>query len=149
MVIAGGFRSDLYYRLNVYTISLPRLHERPGDLPLLAEHFLRRFSQELGKNMHSLAPQALELLAGYSWPGNVRELQSVLKKAILHASGPVLLAEFLPEPVREDAPHMAPDAPSGGGSEFPCLDHYIQERFGRGRPISMLKFRLSWTESCS
>jgi len=129
---ASGFRSDLYYRLNVYTISLPRLRDRPGDLPLLAEHFLGRFSQELGKDLRSIAPEALESLSRYSWPGNVRELQSVLKKAILHASGSVLLAEFLPEPVREDATRLPPDAPFGGRTEFLHLDRYIQERLRAG-----------------
>jgi two-component system nitrogen regulation response regulator GlnG len=132
MVAAGGFRSDLYYRLNVYTISLPRLRERPGDLPLLAEHFLCRFGHELRKDIRSIAPEALELLASYSWPGNVRELQSVLKKAILHASGPVLAAEFLPEPVREDAARLPPDIPSGARTEFFYLDRYIQERLRAG-----------------
>ena len=132
MVAAGGFRSDLYYRLNVYTISLPRLRDRPGDLPVLAEHFLRRFCQELGKDIRSIAPAAVELLTSYSWPGNVRELQSVLKKAILHASGSVLLAEFLPEPVREDTIPLPPDTPSGGRTEFLYLDRYIQERLRAG-----------------
>ncbi len=132
MAAAGGFRNDLYYRLNVYTISLPRLCERPGDLPLLAEHFLRRFGRELGKDLHSIEPKALESLASYSWPGNVRELQSVLKKAILHASGCTLLAEFLPEPVRADAAELPPDNSSGGRAEFPDPAHHIQDRLRAG-----------------
>ena len=132
MVVAGEFRGDLYYRLNVFTINLPRLRERPGDLPVLAEHFLRRFSRGLGKDIRNIAPEALELLASYSWPGNVRELQSVLKKAILYASGPILVAEFLPEPVRSDAACLTRDAPSGGRTEFLYLDRYIQRRFPQG-----------------
>jgi transcriptional regulator with GAF, ATPase, and Fis domain len=132
MVAAGGFRSDLYYRLNVYAIKLPPLRERPGDLPLLAEHFLRRFSQELGKGLRSIAPEALELLGSYAWPGNVRELQSVLKKAILHATGPILLAEFLPDPVRKSVAFSAPDPPPALRADFPDLARYIQDRLHAG-----------------
>ena len=96
MAAAGEFREDLYYRLNVFTITLPPLRERGEDLPLLVDHFLKRFSPELGKEVVQVAPEALELLRRYPWPGNVRELQSVLKQALLQAQGPVLLADFLP-----------------------------------------------------
>jgi two-component system nitrogen regulation response regulator GlnG len=91
------FRPDLYYRLGVFTIHLPPLRERGDDLPLLARHFLRRFSRELGRQVREIAPEALEVLRGYHWPGNVRELQSVLKQALLRASGTVLLPAFLPD----------------------------------------------------
>ena len=91
------FRSDLYYRLGVFTIFLPPLRERGEDLPLLLHHYLRRFSRELGRVVQDVAPEVLERLRGYSWPGNIRELQSVLKQALLRASGPVLLTAFLPE----------------------------------------------------
>src|SRR5713226_3567214 len=108
MVAAGQFRQDLYYRLNVYTIKLPPLRERGEDLPLVAEHFLRRFRPEFGKEVQSISPEALELLRRHSWPGNVRELQSVLKQAVLQATGPVLLPEFLPHHLhgrKETSPH--------------------------------------------
>src|SRR5213079_2932314 len=94
----GRFRPDLYYRLGVFTIHLPPLRERGDDLPVLVRHYLRRFSRELGREVREAAPEALERLRGYPWPGNVRELQSVLKQALLQASGPVLLPAFLPEP---------------------------------------------------
>jgi two-component system nitrogen regulation response regulator GlnG len=99
------FRSDLYYRLNVYTIHLPPLRERNGDLPLLIEYFLRRFSKELGKTVQEVSADTLQRLADYSWPGNLRELQSVLKHAVIEATGPVLLSEFLPKtfPGRSDS----------------------------------------------
>jgi two-component system nitrogen regulation response regulator GlnG len=93
------FRPDLYYRLGVFTIHLPPLRERGDDLPLLVQHYLRRFSRELGREVRQVAPEALERLRAYSWPGNIRELQSVLKQALLHASGTVLLPTFLPEPL--------------------------------------------------
>ena len=100
MVAEGTFRGDLYYRLNVYTIRLPPLRERGDDLPLLAEHFVRRFGRELGKDVRGVSPEAMELLRRYPWPGNVRELQSVVKQALLGTTGPVVLPEFLPAAVR-------------------------------------------------
>jgi two-component system nitrogen regulation response regulator GlnG len=93
----GKFRPDLYYRLSVFTIHLPPLRERGADLPLLVQHYLRRLSKELGRQVQEAASEALERLCRYAWPGNVRELQSVLKQALLRASGPTLLPAFLPE----------------------------------------------------
>ena len=93
----GKFRPDLYYRLGVFTIHLPPLRERGDDLPLLIRHFLRRFGRELGRDVREAAPEALERLRAYPWPGNIRELQSVLKQALLRASGNVLLPAFLPQ----------------------------------------------------
>ncbi len=92
----GKFRTDLYYRLDVFTIHLPPLRERGDDLPLLVQHYLRRFNRDLGREIGDVAPETLERLRSYSWPGNIRELQSVLKKALLQASGTVLLPVFLP-----------------------------------------------------
>src|SRR6202795_2514328 len=93
----GKFRPDLYYRLGVFTIHLPSLRERGDDLPMLVQHYLRRFSRELGREVREVAPEALERLRNFPWPGNIRELQSVLKQALLQASGTVLLPTFLPE----------------------------------------------------
>lgn len=103
MMESGAFRSDLYYRLNVYTIHLPPLRERDGDLPLLIDYFLQRFSRELNKSVVQVAPEASRLLLSYTWPGNLRELQSVLKHAVVEATGPVLLPEFLPDSLRSAA----------------------------------------------
>jgi two-component system nitrogen regulation response regulator GlnG len=91
------FRPDLYYRLGVFTIQLPPLRDRGDDLPVLVRHYLRRFSRELGRDVREIAPEALEHLRAYPWPGNIRELQSVLKQALLQASGTVLLPAFLPD----------------------------------------------------
>jgi two-component system nitrogen regulation response regulator GlnG len=95
----GKLRPDLYYRLGVFTIHLPPLRERDEDLLMLVQHYLRRFSRELGREVRQVAPEALEWLRNYSWPGNIRELQSVLKQALLQARGTVLLPAFLPEPM--------------------------------------------------
>jgi two-component system nitrogen regulation response regulator GlnG len=97
---AGRFRRDLLYRLEVFTIRVPALRERREDVPLLIEHFLRRFSRSLGRSIHSVAPEALRCLLAYDWPGNVRQLQSVLKYAIVQAAGDVITADCLPENLR-------------------------------------------------
>jgi two-component system nitrogen regulation response regulator GlnG len=104
------FRPDLYYRLGVFTIHLPPLRERVDDLPILVQHYLRRFSAELGREVREIAPDALARLRAYAWPGNIRELQSVLRQALLRASGGVLLSAFLPElsGVFRNARHSAP-----------------------------------------
>jgi two-component system nitrogen regulation response regulator GlnG len=106
------FRPDLYYRLGVFTIHLPPLRDRLEDLPILVQHYLRRFSIELGREVREIAPEAMARLRAYSWPGNIRELQSVLRQALLRASGTVLLPAFLPDlagipPARPSAPVIA------------------------------------------
>lgn len=117
---AGRFRKDLLYRLNGFTIHLPPLRERGEDLPLLLNHFLTRFSNQMGKDVQRTSPETLRLLNNYDWPGNIRELQSVLKNAILQSSGPELLADFLPDLQRDSpagGPH-GPSAPSDSSQEF-------------------------------
>ena len=112
MVAAGEFRGDLYYRLGIVTITLPPLRERAEDIPLLVDHFLKRFSPELGKEVDRIAPDALEVLRRHPWPGNIRELQSVLKQALLRSQGPVLVADFLPASLQgEEEPAGSSPAP--------------------------------------
>jgi len=130
MVGEGTFRGDLYYRLNVYTIQLPALRERGEDLSMLAEHFVRRFGQELNKNARGIAPEAMELLRSYPWPGNVRELQSVIKQALLQATGPVLLPEFLPSTVR--GPKQGTERVDQSGLDFRDLTAFIQDQLRAG-----------------
>jgi nitrogen regulation protein NR(I) len=96
LVTENRFRKDLYYRLNVVRIEVPPLRARQDDIAELAHYFLFRFNQELGLDMRGFAPETLERFQAYAWPGNVRELQSVIKQAMLNASGHLLLPEFLP-----------------------------------------------------
>ena len=96
MCADGSFREDLFYRLNGYTIKLPRLCERGGDIELLIEFFRQTANQELGKNIMRVDAKAIEALKSYDWPGNVRQLQSVIHQAVLQSNGTVLLADFLP-----------------------------------------------------
>jgi two-component system nitrogen regulation response regulator GlnG len=94
---ARHFRSDLFFRLNVFSIHLPPLRGRRDDIPLLTDHFIRLLNRSLGKSVQDIAPEARERLARYDWPGNVRQLQSVLKYAIIRASGEFLTIDCLPE----------------------------------------------------
>ena len=91
----GKFRPDLYYRLSVFTIRLPPLRERGDDLPLLVKYYLRRFNRELGRDVREVAPETMEQLRKCAWPGNIRQLQSVVKQALLNATGSVLIPAFL------------------------------------------------------
>ena len=97
----GGFRSDLYYRLNVISIVLPPLRDRPGDIPLLAEAFLKRAADAGGDAPRVLAPEAAEAMQRYSWPGNVRELENALERAAILAKGDTIPVSALPERVVE------------------------------------------------
>jgi two-component system nitrogen regulation response regulator GlnG len=106
------FRADLYYRLSVFTIHLPPLRDRREDLPMLARHFLGHYSAEMGRQTKEIAPETLEILQRHPWPGNIRELQSVLKQALLRASGPVLLPAFLPE-LENEASNATASSPNG------------------------------------
>ncbi len=93
-VQSGEFREDLYYRLNVVTVTMPPLRERKGAVPLLADHFLRRFSAEYRKDLRELTPETMEALCRYHWPGNVRELENMIRRMIVLGSEQVILQEI-------------------------------------------------------
>ncbi|MBN9121728.1 MAG: sigma-54-dependent Fis family transcriptional regulator [Planctomycetes bacterium] len=100
MVAAGKFRQDLFYRLNSFTITLPPLRERGGDVPLLVNYFLAATNRKLDKNVRGLDPAALAALEAYPWPGNVRELENAVRYAVVQAVGEVLTLDCLPAAVR-------------------------------------------------
>ncbi len=95
------FRQDLYYRLKVVTLTIAPLRERPDDLPLLAEHFLKQLAEEHDKPAVALSASALEAMTGYSWPGNVRQLKNALESMVVFHPGGEILAEALPPEIRE------------------------------------------------
>ena len=82
-VASGSFRSDLFYRLQVFPIEIPPLRERRGDIPLLVEYFIDRYSRKVGKNIRHVSQETLELLQSYAWPGNIRELQNVIERSVI------------------------------------------------------------------
>jgi formate hydrogenlyase transcriptional activator len=89
-VAEGKFRSDLYYRLNVFPVRVPALRERPEDIPLLVRHFVQQFSRRLGKTIDAIPAETMTGLTRYPWPGNIRELQNVIERAVILTTGPVL-----------------------------------------------------------
>ena len=126
----GRFRGDLHFRLKVFTISLPPLRERGDDIELLLQHYLPRYSRELGRDVPSLKPETLNLLKRYSWPGNVRELQSTVKQMLLNSRdstfGPAVLpGEILLEtqalPLPAECDHMSA-----------AWEHFVNERLAAG-----------------
>jgi transcriptional regulator with PAS, ATPase and Fis domain len=95
-VSEGTFREDLYYRVNVFSIYLPPLRERRLDIPILAEHFLQKFTTTMRKGIRSISQEAMEVLVSYDWPGNVRELENAIERAVVVGKGPELEAGDLP-----------------------------------------------------
>jgi transcriptional regulator with PAS, ATPase and Fis domain len=101
-VEAGGFRADLYYRLNVVGIHLPPLRERTGDVARLARHFVEQFAAEQQRPIRGLTPDAMALVEAYPWPGNVRELENAIERAVAFARGESIAPGDLPRAVREE-----------------------------------------------
>jgi two-component system nitrogen regulation response regulator GlnG len=130
MVEEGEFRSDLYYRLSGFTISLASLRERPEDIVSLLDRYLVVLSRELGKDVHGIAPEALDVLLDYPWPGNVRELQNVLKQTLLRSAGPIIIPDFLPQRIREPESE-SPESLSDDSSETD-LRQFVEERLRNG-----------------
>jgi two-component system response regulator PilR (NtrC family) len=107
----GRFREDLFYRVNVIPVVLPPLRDRRGDIALLAEHFVARFAQQMGKQIVGLSGDARAALEAYVWPGNIRELENAMERAVALEATPSVLRESLPEAVR-----LPPAAPADAGA---------------------------------
>ncbi|MEM7048379.1 MAG: sigma-54 dependent transcriptional regulator [Acidobacteriota bacterium] len=125
----GTFREDLYYRLHVITLNLPPLRKRTEDIPLLARHFLDRYSQENDKRLREIAPAAMELLMDHHWPGNVRELENVIERAVVLSTSEVLDIDLLPMSVRQPSAIALPAAslPTQGVSLKEAVSEYERQ----------------------
>src|SRR3984885_9231302 len=111
-VAEGKFRSDLYYRLNVFPVRVPALRERPEDIPLLVRHFVQQFSRRLGKAIDAIPAETMTALTRYPWPGNIRELQNVIERAVILTNGPVLSVHI--DDLRAPSPPALPlSTPNG------------------------------------
>ncbi len=121
LVASGQFRSDLFYRLNVFPVVVPPLRERREDIPLLVQYFLSKFSQRMRKNIESVSPEGMQALCRYSWPGNIRELEHVIERAVILSSGPLLKV-----PAFEPAPAEAGSATISSALEDVERDHIIR-----------------------
>ncbi len=97
MIADGKFREDLFYRINVIPIHLPPLRERGEDIPLLADYFLTKYRDQMGKAIHGISQESMELLEGYEWPGNIRELENVVERAVALEKSQAILPDSLPE----------------------------------------------------
>jgi DNA-binding NtrC family response regulator len=117
-VKAGQFRDDLYYRLNVFSISLPPLCERREDIPLLARHFLHKYALQMNKAIAEVSPEAMEVLVRHPWPGNVRELANAIERAMVIGRPPAIRAE--------DLPIQLTVAPSADGACAPADDSLVE-----------------------
>lgn len=104
MTHTGGFREDLYFRLNVFNIQLPPLRDRPEDIPALVDHFVRRFAHEGGKRVRAVSQDAMRRLSDYPWPGNIRELRNCVERAVLLCDSDVISTD-----------HLSPEVLGGGG----------------------------------
>jgi transcriptional regulator with PAS, ATPase and Fis domain len=116
MVRNGEFREDLYYRINVISVTQPPLRDRISDIPLLVEHLLAKFNEQNGKQVQGFDEESLRMLQRYSWPGNVRELVNVVERAVVLSKQPIITTTDLPDTIRqEQSTAMILEAVAGDG----------------------------------
>jgi transcriptional regulator with GAF, ATPase, and Fis domain len=143
-IAEGKFRADLYYRLNVFPITMPALRERSDDIPLLAQFFVQRYAAKIGRRIEAIAEPTMVRLTQYPWPGNIRELENVIERAVIVANSSVLevdadvLPAAVPAPSAAAAPEPQPaaaTAPGPGGRDCPADLNSIQ----RAHILAMLR----------
>ena len=133
MIKESEFRLDLYHRINAFEIHLPPLRERGDDIDLLIRFFIRRLSRKLGKKIEGISPDAVGVLREYRWPGNVRELESVIRHAILMATGPVIVPENLRSELRDSRTMLSsPTSTSVKSKPTSGVDEFVQNRISEG-----------------
>jgi len=133
-VKAGRFREDLFYRLNVVSLTLPPLRDRKSDIPALVSHFLEKYGDSYGKEVKGLAPGTLQALLAHDWPGNIRELENAIERAVVLAQGAELTADDLPPVLRGPRP-----LGSGSSSLIPGASMATIEREAILRTLEMVQ----------
>ena len=142
LVKAGRFREDLFYRLNVINVPLPSLRERAEDIPLLAHHFLRRYTDRLAKRVKTLTPEAVELLCGYRWPGNVRELENAIERAVVLCRGDSISPVDLPPAVTGRTAPLVREAPAAGDEQ-----QWLALSYAAAKEQALRRFEKSYVEA--
>jgi len=131
LVASGDFREDLFYRIQVFKISLPPLRERKEDIPLLVEHFINRFNRLRGKNISGLSDRAMRAFMRHTWPGNIRELENAIAHAFILCHGGLIELEHLPDPLRKG---VAAESVTEPGETLEELEmRAIQEALARNK----------------
>ncbi|MCK4301716.1 MAG: sigma 54-interacting transcriptional regulator, partial [candidate division Zixibacteria bacterium] len=139
LVSKGEFRQDLYYRINVVRIKLPPLRERKEDIPLLIDHFIRRFNNLKKKYISDISPDALAVLMDYEYPGNIRELENIIEHAFVLCQGTVISIDNLPEDVRPEEVKPVAEVTSMGDLEAVFITQALRRNdFNRKRTAEEL-----------
>jgi formate hydrogenlyase transcriptional activator len=125
MVSEQKFRSDLFFRLNVFPIHVPPLRERQGDIPLLVRHFTQQFSRRMKKVMDTIPSAAMDALCRYHWPGNIRELQNVIERAVIISTGPALSVDV--SDLKFPKANSTPEKPASWHSANGTLHNVLEE----------------------
>ncbi len=126
LVSQKRFRDDLYYRLNVVSITVPPLRERKDDIPILAYHFLKKFTKEMDKDIKSISVEAMNKLVSYEWPGNVRQLENVMERAVVMAEGQAVVSEYLPASILGKGAEIDTQIPKTS-QELKKMKKYLRE----------------------
>jgi len=134
----GTFREDLYYRLNVFTIFIPPLRERKGDIPVLANYFVQKYARTMGKSIGSLSPEAMDTLVRYNWPGNVRELENAIERAMVVGKPPAIRPEDLPYQLTEKN-HILPTGSLAAVEKAHIASVLEQNRWNISRSAEILQ----------
>ncbi len=142
LVKAGKFREDLFYRLNVIAIPLPPLRDRIEDVPLLAQHFLKRYAERLGKKVRTVSAEALELLSGYRWPGNVRELENAVERAVVLCRGEGIAPADLPPSVTGRTAPLVREVPQNGEEQA-----WLTQSYATAKENALRRFERSYVEA--
>jgi transcriptional regulator with PAS, ATPase and Fis domain len=137
-VADGTFREDLYYRLNVFSVFIPPLRERKGDIPVLANYFVQKYNRAMGKQITSITPEAMDTIVRYNWPGNVRELENAVERAMVVGKPPAIKPEDLPYQLTEKN-HVLPAGSLAGMEKAHIASVLDQNRWNISRSAEILQ----------